>query len=617
MANSTTQKLATPLRSRWPRYLLLIIITIAFFFLNQPLNLASIFVFVMLLLGTPVFEFLYKYIDDLDPLLRKSVKTFLLKLLSLVNRSIDAEKYLGSLKGSEKHEESKNRLVRVYTIVITLIFVGELLYPITHDFLSSQASSLNDAVCVSNTSNIQLTCDNGLGVEPYTADDGTIFLGLINQGGPFDHSNMNGPEEQVETRIFHENATACKTNHITLAFVTMLSRTVNDITLSAQVGLDDLHGAYLAQKDYNSVKQHQTKLCLVIGNAGTRLTTAQTVPLVLERVVRYAKHDPTFRGIVGFPFSGAAQTATDTLKAWGQTGFPLVSPSASSDQLDNIENFYRVVSPNFSQSEEMVQFLEQEYQTRQQATPVNIAVFRDSQDSYSSSLSNDFMQSVANDQPNIHAFPEGYQIQNASSLDAPLKDALQQNANFIYFAGYAYDLDALEEKLQAHEDAGTPPIPILGGDGLYDLSRYINNTYSLVYSTVYASPIETTDSFASAYEQLFGPTPQRTATQAQYSLLPPHSILSYDATTTYLKALDDVLSHGEDQTQANMNTFLATIAFIGKSGPITFQGMGNSNPLAKPVYILCTDRNHLLREAAELLPGQPTKILITDVANCT
>jgi len=612
---STDQRKSIRPRPNWSRYLLLFTITIAFFVLNQPFNLASIFVFVMLLLGTPIFEFLYKYIDVLDPLLENGVdwaKSLLLKLLPMVKPSIDAQAYLGSLKDIRK------RLGWIYIIVITAVFVGEFLYPATHYFIFSQASSLNDSLCVSSAVNIQLTCGNGLGVDPFSTDDGTISVGLINQGGPFDHSAMNGPEKQVEILIFKENVTACTNpNHITLAIVTMLSRTVDDATLSAQVGLDDLRGAYLAQRDYNSIKGHQTKLCLVIGNIGTRLTTVQTIPLVLQRLVRYMKYDPTFRGVVGFPFSSTAKIATDTLKGWGQAAFPIVSPSATSDLLNTVTNFYRVVSSDLAQSEAMVQFVEQEYQTQQQPTPINIAVFSDSADTYSTSLHDDFVKNVDKDQPNIHTFPESYQIENPASLDAPLEDALQQKANFIFFAGYAYDLDALEDKLQALQGPGASPIPILGGDGLYDLTHSINNPYSIVYSTVYASPIERNDPFAVTYQQLFGPSTVRTTVQAQYSLLPPHAILAYDATTAYLKTIDWLVSRGEDLTQQNVNALLATISFTGKSGSLTFQGNVSSNPLDKPVYILCTDRNRMLHEAAQSVPGERIKFFLQHVTDCT
>src|SRR5205814_497871 len=132
---STDQRKSIRPRPNWSRYLLLLTITIAFFVLNQPFNLASIFVFVMLLLGTPIFEFLYKYVDVLDPLLEKGanwMKSLLLKLLPIVKPSIDAQAYLGSLK------DMRSRLGWIYTIMITVVFAGELLYPAAHYFIFSQ-----------------------------------------------------------------------------------------------------------------------------------------------------------------------------------------------------------------------------------------------------------------------------------------------------------------------------------------------------------------------------------------------------------------------------------------------------------------------------------------------
>lgn len=608
-------QLAKRSRTNWARYILLIIITIAFFVLNQPFNFASAFVFIMLVLGTPIFEFLYRYIDVLNPILERGVSrtnSWLLKWLPKVK--IDTQIYADIM------EAIKRRFKRITVIAIIMIFIAELFYPAMHSLLASQLASLNDMLCVSPNVPLQASCGNGLGVESLSTDYGTISIGLINQGGPFDYSSMKSAEAKVEALIFQQNATACNdsTRHITLVFVTMLSRTVDDVVLSAQTGLDDMHGVYIAQKDYNSVKEHQTKLCLVIGNIGTRLTSAQAVPLVLQRLVRYSKYDPNFRGVVGFPFSGSAQVATDTLRAWGQTGFPVVSPSATSDLLNNIKNFYRVVSPNMDQSEMMVQFVQQAYDTLHKPAPINIAVLSDSSDTYSKSLHDDFMENVARDKPNINTFSENYEIENPASLDTPLKDALKHNADFIYFAGYAYDLDALEGKLQALEDPKAPPISILGGDGLYDLSRYINNTYSIVYSTVYASPLKSNDPFVTEYDGLFDPTPLRSAVQAQYSLLPPHVIEAYDATTTYLKAVDDLLSREKDLTLENLNGSLATISFTGKSGDITFQGNANSsNPLAKPIYVLCADRNHTLQPAAQSVPGQPITFSLPNIPNCS
>lgn len=618
------------------RWILLLLITVAFFSFNQPFNLTTIFLFIMLLLGTPIFDFLYTRIDRLDPFfdrITKGLTVFSLKLLPIIGlifrRKIDIHTYIESLSYTRKH------LGRVTALFVTLVFLGEMAYPLAHNQIFVVGAWLNDGVCVATPINLQSYCGTGLGVDPFPTDDGTVYIGLIDYHSqfPFDHSSLNGPEQEVETRIFQEDKISCVSpQHITLAAVTMLSRTVDDVTLSAQVGVEDLQGAYLAQMEND--KSHPMKLCLVVGNIGTRLTTGQTIPLVLNRVVRYSKYDPTFRGIMGFPFSSTAEVATSTLKNWGQTGFPLISPAATTDNLNNVPNFYRVVSSNQLQSEVMERFLAQAFETRSQTRAVTIAVFADPSDPYSQTLARDFVQNVSNDKqpPNITTFPETYQVENAASLNTPLADALRQTtqhppADLIFFSGYAYDLDALESDLQ-NAQAQSPllhtHLPIVGGDGLYDLSHYVANPYSIVYSTVYASPISNNDPFLIAYTHAFGANFIKTSPDVTYALFPPHVILAHDATAAFLSAVYTLQQRGQELSQTNINAAVATVTFTGKSGPISFQGnCGNanacssSNPINKTVYVLCSDRNHGLHNAASDIPGTQFNISVAEFATCS
>lgn len=58
---------------------------------------------------------------------------------------------------------------------------------------------------------------------------GTIHVGLIdsNEHGPFDRSNQNRPEKDIENKIWAEDKSACEAQHITLAVATTLSRSLN------------------------------------------------------------------------------------------------------------------------------------------------------------------------------------------------------------------------------------------------------------------------------------------------------------------------------------------------------------------------------------------------------
>jgi len=167
-------------------------------------------------------------------------------------------------------------------------------------------------------------------------------------------------------------------------------------------------------------------------------------------------------------------------------------------------------------------------------------------------------------------------------------------------------------------------IPIVGGDAIYDLSHYIANPYSIVYSTVYASPISTNDPFVTTYIHTFGSNLINTPANVAYSLFPPHIILAHDATTAFMAATRILQQRGEDLSQSNFNAAVSTITFSGKSGPISFQGncgstnsCNSSNPLNKAVYILCTDRNHTLHNVASDTPGTRLNISSEEFAKCS
>ncbi|HZO75019.1 MAG TPA: ABC transporter substrate-binding protein [Ktedonobacteraceae bacterium] len=618
-----------------------------FLIANQPFNLAATLVFVVALLAVDLYQPIVQQVDRLDTWLYRGLQLVrrLYKKLQPV-RKLLFRPVVRTLKYIHRH------LGRIYNVVVTSILIGLVIFLIFQRFLQNAIMAAGDFTCV-HTSLSPSFCDTGIGVVPFPSqEEGTsVNIGLIAKrgDGPFDTSRMRDSEMQVENLIFDEDARVSAVPHITLAVVTMLSRTADDNTLSANVGLEDLRGAYLAQSQYNSARGNGVKLRLVIANLGTRLTTQDeqkgTIRPVLERLILYSKYDPTFRGIVGFPFSQAAKNALDILEQWQPSiplvplyatrAIPLVSPSAMTDVISNEQNFYRVVSSNHDQSSDMLDFLVHEFKTEQQSTPVEVAVFLDSSDAYSANLGGDFINAARNGTrssptPNTTTFTENYQVQNASSLKDAVTDALRKNADFIFFAGYSYDIDTLENQLQAVQQQQQGPyksIPILAGEGIYGLDRYaVTNPYSIVYSAVYASPVGVQDPFTQQYNQSFGPTPVSSFGSESYSLLPPHAILSYEATRAFLQTLDNLVQRGEDLTQENMNAALATVSFNGPSfngqyDTIVFQG-GNtssqtrSNPPRRTDYVMCTDRNRSLHLAAKLTPGQPPEYRLHDVSQC-
>src|SRR5579885_393723 len=277
------------------RLISFVVLLVLFLIANQPFNLAATLVFVVALLAVDMYQPIVQQVDRLD--------SWLYKGLSLVRRLYRRLQPVGTflfrpvvrtLRYIHQH------LGRIYTVVVTSILIGLVIFLILQRFLQNASFMVGDFICV-RTALSPSFCDTGIGMLPFKTPEGeNINIGLItnSDAGPFDNTRMRDSEAQVEKLIFDEDRRVSADPHITLAVVTMLSRTADDNILSANVGLEDLRGAYLAQREYNSVSGNRVKLRLVIANLGTRLDTQDeqkgTIPLVLEQLILYSKHDSTF-----------------------------------------------------------------------------------------------------------------------------------------------------------------------------------------------------------------------------------------------------------------------------------------------------------------------------------
>src|SRR5579883_1279249 len=238
----------------------------------------------------------------------------------------------------------------------------------------------------------------------------------------------------------------------------------------------------------------------------------------------------------------------------------------------------------------MAQFIQQHFIPKA-ATPQTlptIAIFydvgqgtRQEPDAYSNSLATAFNGAIQRSLPG-HVVFQPYILGNSTNVKQQVHDAIvNKKATLIFFAGYSNDIDAVESGIQSTQPANaatsgsTSNIAVFGGDGLYDLTRYIDNPYAIVYSTVYAPPLSNTSDFVQRYNRAFPQllSSHPSAPTRDYTLLPPHSILSYDATQAFLVALDNSVDR---TSQESFNQELATVKFNGLSGAIVFQGNSTS-----------------------------------------
>src|SRR5579859_4686957 len=374
-----------------------------------------------------------------------------------------------------------------------------------------------------------------------------------------------------EALIYQEDLRIAASPHITFVVGAMPSGSDDIVGVSR----DALQGAYLAQKEFNDGnKIPGLKVRLLIASSGG---TAKNATLVAQQIVQLAKSDPTFVGVMGWPYSGLTFAAAQVL---GQAQIPMVSSTASADDLTGISfYFFRVAPPDKSQGIAGAKYAEKQGYK-------NAAVFADPSNLYSQGLAADFKQQFEADGNKVVAM-ETYTVNKPETIQPVLTDALKQNPDLIYFAGYSNDVGTL---LKGLVSAGTPDtLHVLGGDALYELSGYTGSTAaerSRLRFTAFSYPDEWDVAGLSAQKPAFFTEYSSTLSGGKkgYGLDRPtnDAMLSYDAMTALLKAA--AATGKTSMKPTDLQQALTTTAFQGVSGYIKFGPDGN--PINKAFVVL-------------------------------
>jgi ABC-type branched-subunit amino acid transport system substrate-binding protein len=406
---------------------------------------------------------------------------------------------------------------------------------------------------------------------------------------------INIVTDDAESMIYIENANvlASHQHYITIIVATTLSVTFNDRGASIRVAEDDLRGVFVAQKEFN--QQHpDLKVLIVLANLGIKSQDylAQTESPVLDKIKRLVATDDTVIGVVGFPFSIAAQTAIPVLSA---EHIPMISPSASSNVLSNLSPyFFRIAPPDAEQGKDAAQFASQVLDARQ------VAVFSDSSNPYSKSLAESFANNFSSLGSEHAVISEPFTLGSPDTLDASVNNVLSRNnIDMIFMAGYADDLNSLKDKL----GPSAYRISLMGGDASYEFGGYTEGNYNNIYFTSFMYPdtwnilcpprsscasLAPAVTVAQNYSAIFDPKKIHVG-QYGYARPGPHVLLSYDATLALLKAADNVLANGESLSLDVIRNALQNVSFQGATGQIAFSG---SDPINKTVLMLCVDQKH-------------------------
>ncbi len=493
-------------------------------------------------------------------------------------------------------------LLLVVIIIALLLFLPGILRSRSTTTGSGNSTGVSTATLPKN--GIGVTMING---EPIGISDGTLALDIglpdgtlkqqaataLVQGNTGSASALwsqavQNTTNDAEALIYLENQHIAAYPHITIVVATMLS---GNSTLLG-VGRDDLQGAYVAQKEFNdgSKLSGGLKVRLLIANAGSSSTNATQVA---QQIVQLAKADKTVVGVMGFPYSGYTINALQVLS---QAHIPIVSQTASSDQLSGMSPyFFRVAPSNKEQGIAGANYALQVLKAK------SVAVFYDQADSYSQSLGIDFQDQFTKGGGTLaggkaYAYTEG----NTASITSALQSALSSNPNLIYFSGYSNDMATLLGNLSS---ANAPSnLQILGGDALYELGGYPSSVrselprlhfttffYPDMWSVLGLASSSKQPPFLSEYPAAFNPNNVTHASPYGYTRAPNDAALSYDGTLALLQAAINASKTGQTTLtptaiQQGLTQINASNPLQGISGQIAFDN--NGDPTNKAVVIL-------------------------------
>jgi len=407
------------------------------------------------------------------------------------------------------------------------------------------------------------------------------------------HSALTSDSGDAESLIYLEdqrvlNAHVTSNTGFYAPYVTIVVATMMTGD-NASVGHDDLQGAYVAQKEFNDDSQLAggTLVRLLVANSGNDKLYADTVA---QQIVLLAKADPTFVGVMGWPFSSRAEVALQTL---AKAHIPMVSQTASDDALTGASPyFFRVAPANKRQAVLGAKYAEQSLHAK------TAVAFVDPSDPYSQSLEQYFAQQFTADGNKILA-TEQYTVGQKGHAKLPLllQDAENKKPDIIYFSGYAADIGVLLSNLPTSGQFAT--LPILGGDALYELN-YPSSArvgFKHLHFTAFAYPDEwdvqnlqsQKPKFFSDYSAAYNPDNQHPGGVYGYTRPPADAMLSYDAILTMYVALTTTIDLTPDGLQKALKQITGTKAVQGVSGQIAF-GTDN-DPINKAIVVLYVDQD--------------------------
>ncbi|MET8761695.1 hypothetical protein [Lentzea sp. NPDC004782] len=423
--------------------------------------------------------------------------------------------------------------------------------------------------------------------------DGVQCIGLSEKPGRFAYgdptlqNNDDAEVEELAKLIAEENDRVAKVSDrsvVTIVVATMLSSTER-VKRDLSAGVNELRGAYLAQRDWNQLDGlgRNPLVRLVLANFGGESKYAEKVA---EQIRAYAEREPSVIAVTGL-----GQSRGTTLSALGvlgpskdhPNGIPMVGSSLSSTNFSQKPYFFRVAPANKRQAQVAARIIDRTEALR--GRPLHL--LRSTGDEYSSDLSEGFLAVV---KPEVHNYDETAN-EVAAQLGNAVTDICQKSPNpLILYTGRTAEVGGLLTELSRSNC--TDPV-VFGGDDLTqlettsftdleDVKRFADGR---LYFTTFAwtpgsEPIpQPTQQFFTTYES----AQKRYAHKAFLSGPNGHILLAYDAVS--IVARSTLVGSSREDVFKQLRTLSD---FPGASGRLTFAqpapaGLSGADPVDKLV----------------------------------
>lgn len=298
----------------------------------------------------------------------------------------------------------------------------------------------------------------------------------------------------AEPLVYHENLDAVNSDtphYFDIVVVTMLSGNQESIN----VGQNELRGFFLALKQYDYLPTN-IPVRFLLANIGNDSKYAGQVEYQIEQL---AQQDSHLIGILGWPTSINEHVITSIKKLGFTTSLPIISPTASADELSHLNPFFfRMIPPNQKWAEAQVSLVQTAFASANPGAKraIKIAILiSNAQDGqrnpYSQSLGKDFKDVLTKEQiPHQIVLDRVYNHLDTSQINTLVEQALAKQADILYVPGLSEDAEIILKEINTQGDTH---MKVVGGDGLahtqnYPFSGYPISADGRLYYTSFALP---------------------------------------------------------------------------------------------------------------------------------